>query len=315
MFKRSLKYFFSFHLLLILTVTIWIAWVYLRDPLQAIDKGVSVLNIASYQETNEQIVSQKRQYIDYHLQAESGENISVYCSFPDSIPVSGLPVMVIMGGLHIGRQNFSFIQSPGNNILIIYDYPYSPEYWYEGTALTEIPKIRNAVLDVPSRLVWLLNWIRKQAWADSSRISVLGYSFGALFIPAVYRLAKSHELSLEAGIICYGGADIRRMLYTNLKKNHEPARILLSYFAATAINAVEPAHHLPYLQNEFLLINGNKDRQIPEESWLLLHRLTPDPKTILILDEGHMHPDKPALTQKLVKMSQDWLISKGIINP
>jgi hypothetical protein len=69
------------------------------------------------------------------------------------------------------------------------------------------------------------------------------------------------------------------------------------------------------MNNEFLLINGTEDHQIPVECWQELHNEVPEPKTIILLNEGHMHPRKVELTKNLVRLSQDWLLERGVINP
>ena len=179
----------------------------------------------------------------------------------------------------------------------------------------QIPEIRRAMLQVPAQLVTAIEWISRQDWVASEQICITGYSFGAMFLPAVYRLAESRQLLIQQGVIAYAGTGIQQLLAHNLHGIPAPFRSVFSWLAATAINPLEPTAHLPHLRNEFLLINGTRDHQIPERSWRTLHQLTPDPREIIILDEGHMHPSKPELTRMLVDMSQKWLLEKEAINP
>ena len=299
----------------LVVILVWIIWEHGRDPLKAIDMGVVPLQVVEESVYNHDIIPQKRNYKDFLFNSEKTGDIRIYTSLPAITDNSVLPVMIILGGLHIGRENFSFIQEPGYNALIIYNYPYSPEYWYEGTALLEIPRIRSAVLKVPTQVLEIVKWLSRQPWVDTDRISVLGYSFGAIFTPAVYNLANHYNVKLGPGIICYGGADIENMLYTNLKKMSEPFRSITAYLASTAIYTIDPVNHLPQLHNDFLIINGTKDNQIPKESWQLLQKIIPEPRTIKILPDGHMHPDNPELTEKLVRLSKEWLVEKGAVNP
>ena len=233
---------------------------------------------------------------------------------PVTIPEKGLPVVVILGGLEVGKYTLKYIPDPGNNIIVTYQYPYQPEYWYRGSALRELPIIRSTVLSVPSEVLSLIDWISSREWADSTRLTVTGYSFGALFVPSIYHLAAEHQRQLKYGVIAYGGVNLYQLLSTNMTNFSEPLRSVLSLFAAIALRGIEPAHHVPYMHGEFLVINGTEDHQIPEESWRELHRLIPDPKTIIILKEGHMHPRKIELTKRLVKISHQWLIEKGVAN-
>jgi hypothetical protein len=240
--------------------------------------------------------------------------VQIVLSLPDPLPADDLPVMVILGGLEIGRESMAYITNPGQNVLIVYQYPYHPRYWYDGAAVTQIPLIRNAVLTVPAQVVEVVQWVLQQSWSDPQRISILGYSFGALFVPAVYHLAYEKNFRLAPGVIAYGGADVFRLLNTNLKNIDQPWRLPIAWLAATAIYAADPLNHLPHMHNEFLIINGNQDHQVPEYCWQKQDELTPEPKTVMILDEGHMHFRKPELTKRLVHMSQVWLLERGIIN-
>jgi dipeptidyl aminopeptidase/acylaminoacyl peptidase len=156
--------------------------------------------------------------------------------------------------------------------------------------------------------------VAEQNWSDEDRISITGFSFGALFVPAVFHLAAQNEVNIKYGVIAYGGTDIYSLLNTNMTNLSQPLRTIISFMAATAIRGVEPALHAPYVRGEFLLINGNQDHQIPADSWQELHRLIPEPREIVILNEDHMHPRKTDLTKRLVQMSREWLLEKGVVN-
>ncbi|MBN2365404.1 MAG: hypothetical protein JXL67_04525, partial [Calditrichaeota bacterium] len=69
------------------------------------------------------------------------------------------------------------------------------------------------------------------------------------------------------------------------------------------------------LKRDALLINGRDDHQIPEESWKKLHRMVPDPKTVKIIQAGHMHPENKELTLELIRMSHEWLLERNAVNP
>lgn len=315
MLKTFLKNSLLIIVIVLLIIINWSSWEYLRDPLAAIDMVSSKIKVVKDSTFSSNVIAEERAYHTFTLESEETGQITLLISMPIKPAEVKTPVIVILGGLHIGVQNLSFIKNPGDNILVIYNYPYSPEYWYEGTALFEIPKIRNAVLKVPAQVVEMISWLKIQKWCDEERMSILGYSFGALFTPAVYHLLAAKEITMGPGIIAYGGADIYTMLYSNLRKMDDPLKSLTAWFAATSIRAIEPSLHAPFMQNEFLIINGNQDHQIPEICWTGLHELIPEPKEIMILDEGHMHPDKPQLTYKLVDISRSWLLERGILNP
>jgi len=313
-FKYILIILLAVPILLLSSIMVWAVSQHLYDPLDFIDQPIEDLIVVRDSIFQANFLPQQRKYHNLTLvNPELGE-IRCMISLPAKIPAKGLPVVIILGGLEVGQYTLKYIPDPGQNIIVIYQYPYHPEYWYAGTAIEELPLIRKSVLSVPAQVLSLKKWISSQLWSDDKRITITGYSFGALFIPAIYRLAANHKVPLNSGIIAYGGVNIYKLLHTNMTTFSEPLRSVFSWLAATAIRGIEPSYHAPYLEAEFLIINGTKDHQIPEDSWRELHQLIPEPKTILILEEGHMHPRKTDLTQRLVKISHEWLIQKGVAN-
>lgn len=305
----------SILLILFLAFGSWVLWERNRDVLASIDfysGKVELSHDTTYNLSLEEIP--ERTYRHITLKTEYLDNIEAYISEPKVISTEGVPVVIIMGGLEVDADIFRLIPDPGENIYVIFKYPYAPEYWYKGTPIFELPVIRRSVLSVPSQALALYRWVSKQPWTDKERVTFAGFSFGAMFLPAIYHLAVSHDEVLNPGVIAYAGADISDLLYTNMDKIDSPWRTFGAWLGETVIYSIEPIHHLPYMNNEFLLINGTRDHQISTYSWEKLHRLIPQPKTVVILDEGHMHPRKPELTKKLVKISRKWLRERGLIN-
>jgi hypothetical protein len=300
---------------LVVVLAAWMIVERARDPLRALDRmpaRVTEKSRQTYARTTGD--REPRLYQDVVLATDRIGDVRFTVSLPAEW-TRPAPVVLIVGGLEIGRQSLDYVRHHGANALIGYEYPYAPEYWYEGAPLREIPAIRRAVLDVPSQLVVVLQWAKRQAWCDATRVTALGYSFGALFLPAFYRLAPSHGLELEKGILAYGGVDCELLLRENLGFGAKWKRALVALLAATAIHPIEPALHVPHLEQEMLLINGRRDTLIPAASWQRLHALKPEPKDIVLLEAGHMHPGKPDLTARVVETSRAWLLERGIIEP
>lgn len=293
----------------------WSLWQHVRNPVNALNRGTPELRIANQNTYKIELNQVQRKYVDITLRGLGSDSIKITMSFPVQLPDTGLPVLVLLGGLEIGRESLRYVPRHGENILIAYQYPYSPRYWYDKTAITQIPAIRRSVLKVPAQVEGVARWALEQNWCGRERISILGYSFGAMFVPAVYRLAIEHGVEVGPGVIAYGGADLYLLLRTNLKFLSAPVRPVVSWLAASAILPVEPALHLPHIKSELLIINGKLDHQIPEESWQKLQNLAPEPKTVINLEAGHLNPAKPELTHRLVEISRKWLLERNVINP
>ncbi|MCF7803171.1 MAG: hypothetical protein K9N46_12710 [Candidatus Marinimicrobia bacterium] len=295
-----------------LILGIWTAWLHLADPMTQLHREYGDVSAVTDSMYTVQFPSENRIYRDITLES-SGMPIRITVSSPETS--SGrLPVLIILGGLEIGRASLRYIEEPGNNILISYEYPYSPEYWYENPGITELSDIRQAVLEIPAQVSTLIQWTSSQSWADASRMSVLGYSFGALFLPSSLRYTQESGLTIPYSVLAYGGADIYSLLYANMKKVPEPARSMGAWILSSVIYPVEPAEHIPHLAGSFFVINGTQDDKIPESSWRQLQQHLPEPKTIHNINRAHMHPNKPELTRYLVQQSREWLLDKGAIN-
>lgn len=302
-------------LLLILVISAgWYGWQLLRDPLDFLDPPMSALQVVQDSVFSDRLIPEPRTYHKLVFSDNDHETVQCIMSLPESLSGDKLPVLIILGGLEVGIQNLKHIPDPGNNAIIIYQYPYHPRYWYYGSAVREIPVIRNSVLRVPAQVLALYRWVGRQNWADSSRINLAGYSFGALFVPAILHLTQHHNGHFPHAVISYGGADLYHLLAHNMTNLNQPWRGLVSHLAITAIRGIEPALHAPHIRSDVLLINGTMDSQIPESCWRLLHRLIPRPKQIIMLEEGHMDPRKTELTIKLVQITREWLLGRGAIN-
>jgi alpha/beta superfamily hydrolase len=316
---KNIKFIFYCILILLaiflLTAAFWYIYIHWRNPIKLLDntyKDIRIIDKKSYTMINRE---EKRIFEDTELLARQLDTMRITISFPEDMTDRRFPVVIIMGGIEIGRKSLSYIKRHGQNILISYEYPYSPEYWYDGMALLEIIQIQKAVLIVPSQIAGIMDWTLQQTWADTSRINLLGYSFGAVFVPAAHHLVQTKNIKIKSTVLAYGGANIQQLLMTNLKIKPQWLKTLSAFLAAHSIRAMEPELHLPYLKGRFFIINGKYDNQIPVQSYRQLQELTPQPKTIMNLEAGHLHPGNPDLMRQVVDLSTEWLLQNGYINP
>ena len=157
----------------------WILWERNHNVLSSIDHftgNVELIDDKSYTLPFEDLY--ERRYRHISLKTENLGNIEAFISAPKTIPKGGLPVVMIMGGLEVNGETFKLIHEPGENIYVIYKYPYAPEYWKEGSPMIEIPVIRKLILNVPSQVLALHQWVSKQNWSPKARITFTGFSLG-----------------------------------------------------------------------------------------------------------------------------------------
>ncbi len=311
--KYSLRFLGVVGLLLISVLLFWIGWMRWRPPLQFLRDHAQPTEVIIDSTYTVNLGVESRTFEDYVLHTDRLDSIQFTISFPRVMAEKQYPVLLILGGLEIGSQSLKYIPYHGENVLIGYQYPYSPTYWYKNSPVTQVPKIQSAAFAVPGQIATLGKWIQGQTWASNAPINLLGYSFGAMFLPATYHLTHADSGIFSASILAYGGADLFQLFRANLELP-EPFKSLGAWLLETAVYPLEPLRHTGYMKGQFLLINGRYDEQIPEICWRKLQEAVPDPKTIIVMEEGHMNPKNPDLTLQIVKYSQQWLVENGSIN-
>ncbi|NGX50998.1 MAG: hypothetical protein K1060chlam2_00855 [Chlamydiae bacterium] len=268
--------------------------------------GYTLMQKRSYEVPNSHAV---RTYEDSVLDCGKDGEANFTISLPKQIPKEGLPSIIIVGGLKTGRESLQFIPDHGNYALIAYEYPSTLQNLFKINVLWNLYSVRKAALEVPPQLIAMIKYIREQPWFNNEPISLMGYSFGAVFVPVTYVRAQEQQIELGPSVMAYGGAGI----YCLFKANLSLPRFLrgpVASMAAAAFKPIDPIIYAPQMRGEFLIINGKNDIQIPMECAHRLQELIPQPKTILNLETGHMHPDNTELTLRLINISRSWIEEK-----
>jgi dienelactone hydrolase len=198
-----------------------------------------------------------------------------------------------------------------------YDWPL-PRKLPKGLDLArELPGLYSQVLAVPGQVAAIIGWLAGQPWADAERISLLGFSLGALVAPAAQRVTESSGRQIRWTVLAYGGVDLGGILAAHPKAELGWTKPLLGAAASLLLRPVEPAEHLPYLSGRFLLIGGVEDRLVPPSSSELLRELTPEPRTVVLLEGEHIGTGagQRALLEEVVRLTRHWLIEQGAIDP
>ncbi len=264
------------------------------------------------------VTHQKKYQVPDSLEMRTYEDVILDCgkygdanftiSLPEKIPEGGLPCIVIVGGLQTGRESLQFIPDHGEYALVSYEYSETIKDLHRAK-IWHLFAARNAMLEVCPELIGIFKYLEKQPWWNKEPISLMGYSFGTTFIPVTYVKAEEEGIKLGPGVMAYGGAGVYCLFKANAPFP-DFLKGITATFVAAGLKSMDPIIYAPQMKGEFLIINGTNDSQIPMECAERLQNLVPEPKTIMNLETGHMHPDNTELTLRLIKISRGWVKEK-----
>jgi hypothetical protein len=305
-------------LVLVLHVGLVVGWLLFEersDPERLIEAPLAELTAASVQRYAGRGCGAERRCRDVVLEGAGARAVRIAISLPASAGAERLPVVVLMGGLRTGREALEHVPDLGRNVVVAYEYPLDEDHWRRGFLPVQIVAARNAALAAPGQLAALVRWVRGRPWADPGRVSLVGVSLGALVLPAAQRAATAHGESLGPSILAYGGTGLFDILRANLAEDRPWVGYGAAWLGSLGLRALEPAAHLPHLEGEFLLINGQGDPRIPARSAAELHRLTPEPKEVRLLGSGHFDAGDQEFLAAVLELCRAWLVERGALNP
>ena len=244
--------------------------------------------------------------------------INIAVSFPNPMPSHPLPVLFILGGLETGFDSVQHVSDIGDNILVGYNWPINSKLPKGISILTESPSIYKGIYKSPGQIAKAIEWVSNQSWAEKEKISLLGFSIGAIASPAVQHIIENRGLTnIGWTVFAYGGTNIGQLVNSNPNIKPRWAKPLFGWIIQLLFNPIDPKEHLEYISGNFLLINGKDDEFIPKESSSLMQKLTPSPKNIILLDGKHMGvgEKQKELLSIIIKETRMWLKQNGAINP
>jgi hypothetical protein len=287
-------------------------WAYTRDPLLSLplpEHGLKAERMAFAGQDH-------RHVAQITLHGNTLGDINFTLSLPDPLPPRKLPVVLVLGGLVTGENSICYIKDPGDNALVGYAWPLPVRLHGVSDFMLQAPDLYHRVMTIPGQVASVLYWLIEQRWADADRISLLGFSQGALALPAVQDIAAHDGTRVGWTIIAYGGAPLGSLLAGNPHMKPTWLGEALAPLVDLVFHSLEPTVHLPRVSGKFLVLEGRDDSLIPTAARNFLQEAVPEPKTVITFEGNHMGvgPDKTALLQKIIATSETWLIENGAIN-
>lgn len=242
-------------------------------------------------------------------------------SLPDPLPDHPVPVVIVLGGMGAGsdaiRELTEVGGDPGPNAIIGYDWPLPRRLPGLLEMALRAPALRRQALSVPGQVDALLRWASQEPWADTARVSLLGFSFGAFAAPAVQRLAEERGASVRWTVLGYSGAPIGAVIAGHPKVRPRWLASGLGSVADLLLRPVEPSFHLPHLHGHFLVVEAGSDRLIAPAAAERVRELTPQPRSVVLVEGDHMGigPNTQGLLRQVIEVTRAWLVAQGGLDP
>lgn len=291
----------------------WWAWPALGDPLGHLPVPATPLRATEEGVERADGRSIRRVTLD----AGSLGRARLAISLPDPPPPGRLPVLFVMGGLRTGENAIRHVERPGANVLVAFGYPIDRRAGRGFGLVLNAAALRAQVFATPGVASAALAWARSQPWADPERVTPVGVSLGAIFLPAVLRLDRRAGAAPGPAVLAYGGAGAGTLAAHWLAGTPVLgiAAPLLGPVVGLGLAPLDPAAHLPRLGGEFLVLSGGEgDALVPAAAARRLADLTPEPKTVRRLPGGHVGGEAE-VTRRLVAELRAWLEKKGAAAP
>jgi dienelactone hydrolase len=222
------------------------------------------------------------------------------------------PAVILLGGKTTGKYAVEYALDIQDVILVAPDYPYEPRESYSIIEFAaDIPEIRGAIVDMIPSVMLITDYLWQRPDVDTAKIILLGYSFGAPFVPALV----AHDRRTAVAAMVYGGGDMGSLIGHNVAR-YEGALVseFVGRLAGLLLRPLEPLRFVDEISPiPLLMINGARDEQVPRENTLMLYRAARQPKKLIWLESRHVHPRNVELTRRIIQTLKSELVNLQIL--
>lgn len=221
------------------------------------------------------------------------------------------PTLVLLSGLHIGKNSLDLVPPIKGLSVVTMDYPFDMARPTE-KIIEALPK---DYLRIQAQVMALFLWLKSIPEVDADKIVSLNISFGSFVVPQALVSLQKFGFVPAATVFAFGGSDFISVLEYHLaKKNLDPqvqdlARVQLSRLK----KQIRPEQHLPRLKGPFLVVLGTEDEVVPPSVSRSTFNALQEPKTLLELPVGHINSDQPEIIQSSLSGILRWLQENQIL--
>ncbi len=213
------------------------------------------------------------------------------------------PVFLILGGHASQERAATLIEDPGDNIVVAMSYPFDGNPRVKGLAVVPlVPKIRRALLDTPPAVMLALDHLRGRVDVDTTRVELVGASFGAPFAAMTAAL----DPRVSRLWLVHGAGEPYTLLEHNLTRSvpWKGARVAVAALAYVLANGTRlaPERWVPQVSpRPVILINATDDERLPRQAIVTLHDSTRAPREIIWLPGLHVQSNRKDVIAGLVR--------------
>ncbi len=221
------------------------------------------------------------------------------------------PAIILLGGKQTGMYAIDYALNVRNVILIAPDYPYEPRERYTlPQFFADLPAMRAALLDMVPTVMLITDYLWRRSDVDTTKVVLLGYSFGAPFVPAILSVERRPAVAA----MVYGSGGLYSLIRHNVQRYE--GRLMSELVAALGALLLRPLEPLRYVEGispiPLIMINGEDDQLIPRANVLTLYQKAGEPKVLLWLPSQHVHPNNVRLTNQILNTLRRELSRLGI---
>jgi hypothetical protein len=245
-------------------------------------------------------------YIYRSIESESSTGIllSARLKIPEGAE-SPLPAIIILGGLRTGSMTVDYIREASDMIIMAIDYPYQgkKENLTTSEFMLALSGIHKAVLETPPAVILGVDYLLSMDEADPDRITLIGGSLGAFFVPAV----MAADQRIDAAAILFGAGDLQALIKSEIDMPF-PLPHLGSWAASVLLAPVEPMKYIEDISpRPVFILNGRSDNRIPVKLAEKLHREAKEPKKIVWIEAEHLNVRTDQFHSMVSGKIMDWL--------
>ena len=244
----------------------------------------------------------------------NGRGLRAECGIQIPRSPGSHPGILILAGRETGKHAIEYVTDVRNIVVIALDYGFEPRESYTfWTFMQDIPAMRRAALDLVPSALMAMDYLRQRADVDTSRLILLGYSFGAPLVPAI----AAHDREIAAAAMAYGGGDLRSLIAHNFRRSQ--SALTSEFVGALAwllLRPIEPMRYAAKLAPmPLILVNGEQDELVPRRNTEMLYERALAPKRLVWLPSMHVNPENAELSHRVAIALRGEMLALGVLTP